>query len=139
MKLVYEVLKDVKNRNLKADKIKILQENESWALKDILRGSMDSTITWNVPDGEPPYTPNEPQSVPSNLLKKHRDFRFIVKGGEGDKMRAYERESKYVQLLESIHPEDAKLVIDMVSKKKPPGVSRPVVDEAFPGLIRESN
>lgn len=137
MKLVYEVLDEVRKKRSKADKVKVLQDNESWALKDIIRGAMDSTVEFNLPEGPPPYTPNRAESTPSNLLKRNKEFRNFVKGGPGDKMPSYQRENKYVQLLEGIHPEDAKLVIKMISKEKPEGLTRPTVDEAFPGLLRD--
>ena len=137
MKLVYEVLEEARKKRAKADKIKVLQDNETWALKDILRGSTDTTVAFNLPAGSPPYNPNRPESVPSNLLKRNKDFRWFVKGGPGDGLKNFEREKRFIELLEGIHPEDAKLVINMISKKKPEGVSRPVIDEAFPGLLKD--
>ena len=53
-KYVFEVLSDVAKAKAKADKINILKENETWALKDIIRGSMDTTVKWSLPEGEPP-------------------------------------------------------------------------------------
>ncbi len=139
MKLVYEVLEEARKKRAKADKIKVLQDNETWALKDILRGSIDTTVTFNLPDGAPPYTPNRPESAPANLLNKNKEFRNFVSGGPGDGLKKVDRENKYIQLLEGIHPQDAKLVINMVSKIKPDGVSRPVIAEAFPGLLKDEN
>lgn len=138
MKLVYEVLDEVRKKRSKADKIKVLQDNESWALKDIIRGSMDSTVEFNVPDGPPPYTPNRPESTPSNLLKRNKEFRNFVKGGPGDSMPSFQREKKYIQLLEGIHPEDAKWVINMISKTQHRWLTRPIVEEAFPGLLKDA-
>ena len=137
MKLVHEVLEEARKKRAKADKIKVLKDNESWALKDILLGSTDTTIAFNLPAGAPPYTPSPPESVPTNLLNKNKEFRWFLKGGPGDNLKNFEREKKYIQLLEGIHPEDAKLVIMMVSKEKPDGISRPVIDEAFPGLLQD--
>ena len=37
-KLVHEVLTEVGSRKRKKDRIQILKQNESWALKDIIRG-----------------------------------------------------------------------------------------------------
>ena len=137
MKLVYEVLEEARKKRAKADKIKVLKENETWALKDILRGSTDTTVNFNLPVGAPPYTPSPPESTPTNLVNKNKEFRWFVKGGPGDNLKKFDREKRYIQLLEGIHPEDAKLVIMMVSKEKPDGISRPVIDEAFPGLLQD--
>ena len=64
-KLVHEVLTEVGSRKRKTDRIQILKQNESWALKDIIRGSMDSTVEWNLPGGDPPYTPCEDHNAPN--------------------------------------------------------------------------
>lgn len=134
-KLVYEVIELASKAKKKADKIKILKENESWALKDILRGTLDSTVQWILPPGHPPYTPNDGHNAPSDLRRKNTDFRYFVKGGEGARMPAFKRENIFIGLIEAVHPEDAKLVISMINKEKLPGITRPVVQEAFPGLL----
>jgi hypothetical protein len=41
----------------------------------------------------------------------------------------------FIQLLEAIHPEDAKIVLQMKDKKPFKGVSAAIVREAFPNLI----
>ena len=78
-KFVYEVLEEVAKKKSKKDKISVLKDNESWALKDIIRGSMDQTITWNLPEGSPPYNPSEAHNHPSNLLRENAQFKYFVK------------------------------------------------------------
>lgn len=132
---VYEVIDKVKSQKKKADKVQVLKDNESWALKDIIRGTFDSSVLWNLPAGSPPYTPATEQSHPSNLLRENKQFRYFVKGGPGDKLPAYKRENIFIGLIEGVHPKDAELVISMINKEKPKGLTRPVVEEAFPGLL----
>jgi len=136
---VFEVLDKASKARAKADKIKILKENETWALKDVIRASLDKTITFNLPEGAPPYTECEAHNHPSDLQRRNVDFKYIVKGGAGDRMPPYKRESIFISILESVHPEDAKVVINMINKKWPykSGISKPVIDEAFPGLIKQ--
>ena len=136
-KLVHEVLTEVGSRKRKIDRIQILKENESWALKDIIRGSMDSTVEWNLPGGDPPYTPCEDHNAPTNLLRENKQFRYFVKGGPGDKMNAPKRENIFIGLIEGIHPSDAKLVVDMINGRVPKGLTREIVQEAFPGLLKD--
>lgn len=137
VKLVYEVIDETRKKRSKADKIQVLRDNESWALKDILRGTYDDVVQWLLPPGTPPYTPNEEQSVPSNLLRQNTQFRYFVKGGEGERVMKAKREKNYLRLLEAIHPKDAELVISMISKQSITGVTKAVVMEAFPGLIHK--
>ena len=136
-KYVWEVLREVDKQRYKEDKIKVLKENESWPLKDVIRGCMDSTVQWNLPPGNPPYTPSEPHNHPSNLLRENRQFVYFVKGQKGDALPPHKRENIFIGLIEGVHPEDAKLVISMINKEKLPGLTRPIVEEAFPGLLRD--
>lgn len=137
MQYVYEVIEKVQKAKAKADKISILKENETWALKDILRGTYDSTVKWILPPGEPPYTPNDGHNAPSNLLKRNKDFAYFAKGGPGGRLPAYKREKIFIGLIESIDPKDARLVISMINKEKLKGITRPVIEEAFPGLLQD--
>ena len=132
---VFEVFEEINKKRNKEDKIKILKENESWALKDIIRGSMDSTINWNLPVGAPPYTAAPEHSHPANLLRENTKFKYFVKGGQGDKLPKYKREQIFIGILEGVHPEDAKLVLSMINKQKLKGITLPVVEEAFPNLL----
>ena len=133
--LIYEILEAAGKARSKAEKIKILKDHDSWALRDVLRASYDLKVEFLIPDGEPPYTPNKPESIPSNLLRKNVDFKYIIKGGIREDMPSFKREKIYIGLLESIHPEDAKVVINMVNRKKPAnGIPEKVVKEAFPNL-----
>lgn len=134
---VFEVLDELPKYRKKAEKIKFLKANETWALKDIIRGSMDTSVKWNLPPGKPPYTPAVEQSHPSNLLKENRQFKYFVKGGPGDKMPALKRENIFIGLIEGVHPNDAQLVIGMINKEKPKGLTRAIVQEAFPGLLED--
>ena len=135
--LVYEILEAAGKAKTKEERISILRKHESWALKDVLRASYDQTVIFTIPKGAPPYEPNLPESTPSNLLRKNTDFRYIVKGGTGDTLPAFKREKIYIGLLESIHPKDAEVVINMVNRKKPAkGITEKVVKEAFPNLIK---
>lgn len=134
---LYEVIDKVKAIRTKEDKINFLRKNESWALKDILKGSYDPSIQWLIPKGPPPFEHNLNESSPTTLLKENTQFKYFVKGGPGQKMMKAKREKIYLALLEGIHPKDAELVISMVAKKNVKGIPKKVAKEAFPGLIND--
>jgi len=132
---IYEVLEEVAKKRSKADKIKVLKENETWALKDVLKGTFDDRITWIIPDGDPPYQPSEAHNHPSNLIKENKKFAYFAKGGPGTKLPAIKRENLFIGLIEGIHPEDARVVINMINKIPIKGITKPIIEEAFPGLL----
>ena len=134
---VFEILDEVRKQRSKEKKISILKKHDdNWALKDIIRGSMDSTVKWSIPDGEPPYTPSDAHNHPSDLKRQNTKFAFLVQGMYKDTPK-FKKERIYFEILEGIHPEDAKLVIAMISKQTPKGLTRPVVNEAYPGLLQD--
>jgi len=135
---VYEIFEEFSKATNKQSRLAVLEKYASvGAFKDILRGTYDDTLVFNLPEGRPPFTPNKPESVPSTLLKLHKRFGLFVKGGTGDDLPAYRRESIYVQTLESIHPEDAEFVVNMANKKTPVKfLTKKLVQEAYPSLIK---
>jgi hypothetical protein len=136
-KLIFEILEEAASKKTNEEKISVLQKNSSMALKDVLRGTIDSTIQWNLPEGEPPYTACEPHNCPANLLREHKKFKYFVKGlQESESLPAFKRERVFFAMLESVHPRDAELIVAMVNKKMPKGISKNVVEKAFPGLLQ---
>ena len=130
---VFQKMKSVKTKN---EKVKILKENESWGLKDIIRGAMDSNVKWLLPEGQPPYTPAG-ANPPTNILRENKKFGYFANTPQARKMPAFKRESVFIGLLEGIQPEDAEILIKMVNKEPLEPLTRPIVEAAFPGLLTD--
>ena len=137
-KEVFEIFDDFSKLKTKKDKVLFLKEqgNQIPAIKDVLRGVFDERLKFVLPEGKPPYNPNRPESVPSSLLKLHREFGDFVEGARSSALGKVRVETKFIQMLESIHAEDALIVLDMVAKKPPvKGLTKKLVEEAFPTLL----
>lgn len=132
---VFEILEEFEKQTTKAKRIEVLKKYENVpAFKDVLRGTFDDSLEFLLPEGKPPYTPNIPESVPSTLLKKHKEFGYFVKGGVDQPQ--YKRENIFIRMLESIHPQDAEVVLSMVAKKSPVKyLTKNLIEETFPNLI----
>lgn len=132
---VFEILEEFGKQTTKAKRIEVLKKHANVpAFKDVLRGIFDDSLEFLLPEGKPPYTPNIPESVPSTLLKKHKEFGYFVKGGVDQPQ--YKRENIFIRLLESIHPQDAEVVLSMVNKKSPVKfLTKNLIEETFPNLI----
>ena len=136
MKLeVFEIFERYAKLKTRKEKIQYLKDNGIPAVRDVCRGIYDERLEFIIPEGKPPYTPNRPESVPSSLKRKHRDFGMFVKGAVSAKQPQYKIERMYIQMLESIHAEDSEIVIDMVKRKAPKGLTKKIVEEAFPKLL----
>ena len=135
---VFEVFEEVAKKRPTIDKVKVLRENDHWAVKDIIRGTYDDNIQWSLPKGQVPYTASEEYNAPSNLLTQNEKFKYFAAGSKwGAKMTKSKKESLFIGLLEGIHPKDAELVVNMINKEKIEGLTKNVIKEAFPNLISE--
>ncbi len=131
--LVSEVLRKVSNAKTKAEKIKILRENNSSALRQILIINFDDSVVSLMPEGDVPYTPNDAPVGTDHTRLEHESkglYRFF-KGGA--KLPSLKRESMFVQLLEGLSAEEAELlclVKDGSLSKKYKRITKAVVSEA---------
>ena len=133
--LLSEVLQKVHNAKTKAQKINILKENDSPALRSICKWSFDPAIESMLPEGAPPYVPNEaPEGTEhTKLSTEHTKLYHYIKGGN-DSLQNTRREMMFVQLLEGLHQNEAELLINTKDKKLHQvykGFSSAVVKEAF--------
>ena len=134
---VHEVLDLVDSQRTKAKKIQILQEYSDDALKAILIWNFDPTAISVIPSGPVPYKENE---VPvgtdhTSLRREWKNLYHFVKGGN-DRLSAIRRETMFVQMLEGLHPEEAKIVClvkdkDLESKYK---ITYDMVQQAYPDI-----
>ena len=135
--MVFEILDQVSKAKSRTEKIQILHKNKNnWAMKDILRGTFDDLVEWNLPKGKVPYEPADERSVPSNLTNHHRKFAYFLPKTDGAKMPSYKREKMFLDIIEMVHPKDAELVVGMINKEMPiKGITKKLIEEAFPDLI----
>ena len=135
--LISEVLRKVSNAKTKAEKIKILRENNSSGLRQILIINFDDSVISLMPEGEVPYTPNDAPVGTDHTRLEHesKGFYRFFKGGA--KLPALKRESMFVQLLEGLSGEEAELLVlakDGRVNEKYKRITKAVVSEAFPQI-----
>ena len=135
---VHEILAKAGEAPTRVDKVEVLREYNTLALRDVLKGAYDDAVEFILPKGEPPFSPANEAAPPTSLHRQTKQFKYFVRGGPGEKLPAVKVEMMFVKLLEGVHPEDAKLVITMKEKDlagKYKGITKKLVEEAFPGLI----
>ena len=133
--LYSEIAMKVNNAKDKPRKLKVLQDNDSVALRQVLRGAFDSKIEWALPKGDVPYTVNDaPIGTDHTILSQEAKRLYLfIKGGD-DTVKQNKRELLFVQLLEGLSAEEAEFLVAVVNKKvnnKYKGFTANLVKEAF--------
>lgn len=134
---IFQIFEQASKLKASEEKINFLRTHDSAALQSILKYTMDPSIVWDLPAGAPPYKPCPYPAQEMRLVSEIRRLYLFVKGGNPN-LTKLKREALYIELLESVHPEDALLLISMKDKKIPyKGITPKLIKEAFPGLITE--
>jgi len=131
----HEILTKVNNAKDKPKKIEVLRKYDTNELRMFLKGAFDEKLEWLLPEGKPPYTPNEaPVGTEHTWLKQEvkRMFHFL-KGGN-PQLSQMKRDNMFIQMLEGLSKEEAELLIwakDNELNKHYKGLTANLIKEAF--------
>ena len=134
---VYETLKKVDNISEREGKINELRRVYNPALGHMFQFAYDPAVQWNLPDGHPPYKPTIYFDQQYALWQKVRMMKHFHVGSDS-MVTKVKREQLFVQLLETVSPDDSLVLLAMKDKNLQslfPSISVSLLNEAFPGLI----
>lgn len=135
-KSISELLTECSKLPSTKQRVEFLQQNDSLAMRVILQYALDPRIVWNLPPGEPPYKPCEFLDQQARLFQELRKLYLFIKDSGAPDLPAIKRETLFIQFLEGIDPQDAKMLCSVKDKKLPfKGITVNVINTAFPGLI----
>lgn len=121
------------------DKIRILREEFTKPLGEVLIAALDKRIKWLLPNGEVTYKPCSSPNQEGMLYQQTRSFyTFVAIDGQpqAPNLTQMKREVLFIQLLESLDPRDAVLMIAVKDGTLPyPSITGELVNEAFPNLL----
>jgi hypothetical protein len=153
--LLSEILTRVHKAKNKKDMIQILREENCEALQQILQWAYNPTIESALPPGAPAYIENDaPEGTEHMLLRTeakglwHFVKLLVSVDDKGEKtwrladpnIQRTMMERMFIRLLEGLHKNEAKLLIDIKDKKLQykekektgiKGLSIPILQEAF--------
>ena len=133
--LFTEILDKVSKAKTKEEKVTILRENNTDALRIVLKSSFDPKIEWVFPEGTVPYTPNEaPAGTEHTMLASEAKKLWHYIKGADNATKQHQKELMFFQLLEGLHSSEAELICRAKDKKLHQiykGLSSNVVREAF--------
>lgn len=103
-KFIPEILNEIN-----ADPSKISTHKDNTSLKIIFDYAYNPEKKFDLPEGDPPFKKDAAPigMSPANLLMELRRLYIFTKSKELNKVR---KEALFIQLLESLHPSEAKLL-----------------------------
>jgi hypothetical protein len=133
--LFSEILDKVAKLKTKKQKVEFLRQHNTDALRMILKSSFDPKIVWQLPEGEVPFSPNDaPEGTEHTVLAMEaRKLYNFIEGGNNE-IKQFQREKMFVQMLEGLNKDEAKLLISIKDKKlntRYKGLTSNLVKEAF--------
>jgi hypothetical protein len=132
---MYDILREISEIDNTADRAAAMQAHRyANAIKQVCEYTYNDNITWLLPEGIPPYRPCEFVDVEGRFIAELRKLYLFVEGGNPN-LSKLRRESLFIQLIESIDPKDAKLILSMKEKKLPfKGITKKIAKQAFPDI-----
>lgn len=135
--LISEVLQKVSNAKTKAEKITLLRQHNTPALRSVLIINFDESVVSMLPPGEVPFVPNDaPAGTEHTVLEQeYRKLYLFFKGGSNS-LQQSKRESLFIQMLEGLQEAEANVLVlakDKILGKKYK-ITRACVEEAFPQI-----
>lgn len=137
---IFERLQAYKIRSKKVECLSVLvQSRNDFIVKSLLQANFHPGIVFDLPEGAPPFKRDlapvgrtfgrlRPQIMKLSLLLN------------SSKLPRVKKEKIFVEILESVHPKDADIIIAVKDKKIQdlyPSLTLDIVKEAFPKLALE--
>ena len=133
--LISEIFTKINNAKDKPKKIEVLRQYDSPGMRMILKGAFDPKIEWDLPPGVPPYIANEaPAGTEHTFLEVEAKRLYNFAKGGNDQLNKIRKETLFIQMLEGLHADEAKVLIDIKNKslnKTYKGLTSEMVKEAF--------
>jgi hypothetical protein len=141
--LLHEIFTQVNNAKDKPKKVAVLKKYDTPQLRAILKATFDPAIDWMLPEGDVPFIPNDAPEGTEHTRLEHETRtlqNYVSLEVEGKVMPAnntlnpMKRETMFIQLLEGLCENEAKLLIDIKNRvvhRKYKGLNATVVKEAF--------
>jgi hypothetical protein len=129
-----EILEKAGKIKSRKERSEYLRKNDSRALQDLIQYALHPSIVWDLPEGNPPYKPTDFLDQEDRLFQEMRRLYLFV-NGNGKNLHPAKLENIFIQILESLAPKDAELLLLVKERKLPKGITPSVIEEAWPGLL----
>jgi hypothetical protein len=139
MKNIYEVFDEFEAVTTKKERMEVIEKNLSKTLVDVLQFTFHPECKWKIK--EMPENYKIPDTKPGisrcQLSTEIRKLYLFQEGNpEAEKLSPRKQNELLIQLLESIEPREAEVIIGIFKKDQGvKGLTYNFVKEAFPNLL----
>lgn len=140
-KKIADIIQEAGTKAKKEARLEVLRKNDHPALRMVLAVALNPNIEWDLPPGDPVYKENELRhDQEGTLYNEIRKLYLFLKPNwmtreHNPNLSTEKRGNLFIQFLETIDAEDAKLMIAASHKRLPVKLSKETIEEAFPGLM----
>lgn len=114
-----------------AAKVRLLKEYDCPEIRLIFKLAYDHSIQFDLPRGEIKYTPSPYFDQQGNFVRELKFIGKFLKGNMPD-LRPEKRLNLFIQTLEMLDPNDAKILLALKDKTLPVnGIYRKAINEAY--------
>jgi hypothetical protein len=132
-KLIGEIIKEASAAEKKADKVKILKNNESPALLLTLKFLFDNKV--NLYTNSPPQYKQDHAPIGLSFNSLYSEAKRLYIFLEESTVRPDRKDQLLIQMLESMHPIDSEIIYNRFTNKNLLRLNAKIINEAFPGLV----
>lgn len=133
---IIDEMRTARGRNAKKIKAEVLRKYSHIILKDFVAYAVNPNIKFLVDTSDIKFRKADGINMEEEMYNKVRMFPNLVSvNGHVVKpsIKDHKRQDIFIDILETVHPRDADIIIDLVDGKLP--FDEEVVREAFPDLL----
>jgi hypothetical protein len=138
-RLPHEIISMMAKEKSAAGRVKVLQENATFGIKTLLQMNFMKTLNFDLPEGSPPY--NEDEGAAGQQVRPFdKAIQEIQYCTTFSKLPKLKKEMIFIRILETLHKDDAKILIlakDKKLSKEYSFITESTVRKAFPNLLPE--
>ena len=140
-KNIYEVFDEFKTAKTKEERLAILRNNDSWALKNVLMGAFHPNVKFVITKIPKFKAEIAPAGLAYNHMTDALSRVYLFMEGHpkvAPNLTIERKEQLLIQILESLEKNEAEVFANMIKKDlKIPHLTAKLANEAFPGLLPE--
>lgn len=134
---IADILAKVDSLKTKKERVEELTKHkDNLPMKVMLDLAFNPKVKFLLPETDPPYKPNDKEADAQNVLMYgYKKMTYFLDTPAGNGLRPHKREMLFIEMLESMDPDDAVLLLHVKNKKLPyKNITKDVVAQSFPGI-----